>query len=154
MDGGPTVADIHAMLRGASTAPDADCDRFFDAVAFNWLIAGTDAHAKNYSILHAAGPQLRLAPLYDLISVLPYPQLHHDRSAMAMSVGGERRIAAIDARHWRQLAKSMGVNPESAVDRVRAMAMRIPDAVQMVRSANAALSDAVITHAAECARRL
>ena len=38
---------------------------------FNWLIAGTDAHAKNFSLLIAPGPQIRLAPLYDLASALP-----------------------------------------------------------------------------------
>jgi len=34
------------------------------------LIAGTDAHAKNYSLLLAAD-QVRLAPLCDIVSALP-----------------------------------------------------------------------------------
>ncbi len=46
--------------------------RFADALIWNWLIAGTDAHAKNYSLL-LAGDQVRLAPLYDIASALPYP---------------------------------------------------------------------------------
>jgi len=42
-----------------------------DALVFNWLIAGTDAHAKkNYGFLFA-GDQIRLASLYDITSVLP-----------------------------------------------------------------------------------
>jgi hypothetical protein len=31
--------------------PSADIDLFIDANAFNWLIGGTDAHVKNYSLL-------------------------------------------------------------------------------------------------------
>ncbi len=163
-DGGPAVADVHDLLRGASTVPDADCARFFDALAFTWLIAGTDAHAKNYSILHASGPQLRLAPLYDLITVLPYPQLEPEQGKLAMSVGGERRIAAIDATHWRAQAQALGVSSDSSVERVRAMAARIPDAVHAVgaamatsdqgRAVHAWFGDAIIAHADRCARRL
>ena len=33
--------------------------------------SGTDAHAKNYSLLISAGGEARLAPLYDLSSQLP-----------------------------------------------------------------------------------
>jgi len=33
---------------------------FVDALAWNWLIVGTDAHAKNYSLL-LVGSQVRLA---------------------------------------------------------------------------------------------
>jgi serine/threonine-protein kinase HipA len=35
---------------------------FVDALAWNWLIEGTDAHAKNYSLLLASG-QARMAAL-------------------------------------------------------------------------------------------
>ena len=61
-DGGPTPAHIAELLR-TSVAHHAETDvwRLADALAFNWLIAGTDAHAKNYSLL-LAGTQVRLAP--------------------------------------------------------------------------------------------
>ena len=49
--GGPGVVDIVNLLRTYSTAREEDPLTFMDAVAFNWLIAGTDAHAKNYSLL-------------------------------------------------------------------------------------------------------
>lgn len=57
--------------------------RFVDALAFTWIIAGTDAHAKNYSLL-LAGPQVRLAPLYDVASALPYDDMYLPRLRMAM----------------------------------------------------------------------
>ena len=65
--------------------------RFADALIWNWLIAGTDAHAKNYSLL-LAGAQVRLAPLYDVASALPYPDLHVRRLRFAMKIGGDYRV--------------------------------------------------------------
>ena len=53
-DGGPGIPDIVALIRRVSSNPDDDVYRFIDANAFNWLIGGTDAHAKNYSLLIGA----------------------------------------------------------------------------------------------------
>jgi len=71
-ESGPGVGDIVALLRSRSTNSEEDVNRFVDALAFNWLIGGTDAHAKNYSILIGSGGVVRLAPLYDVASILPY----------------------------------------------------------------------------------
>ena len=78
-EGGPGPVQIVRLLRGAMrpTAAEDAVRRFADALAWNWLIAGTDAHAKNYSLL-LAGPEARLAPLYDIASALPYGT--HERS--------------------------------------------------------------------------
>jgi serine/threonine-protein kinase HipA len=64
---------------------DQTLARFFDALAWNWLIAGTDAHAKNYSLLLAGG-QVRLAPLYDIASALPYEHERGLRFAMKLAM--------------------------------------------------------------------
>jgi serine/threonine-protein kinase HipA len=61
-EGGPAPADIVELLRSYSTDRETDLDTFVDALGFNWLIAGTDAHAKNYSLLLASGPTVRFAP--------------------------------------------------------------------------------------------
>jgi hypothetical protein len=50
-DGGPGVRTITDLLREQSSNPEGDVQSFVDAIAFNWLIAGTDAHAKNYALL-------------------------------------------------------------------------------------------------------
>ncbi len=55
-----------------------DVATFLDLVVYNWLIVGTDAHAKNYALLIGAEGRVRLAPLYDVASVLRYPG-HRDR---------------------------------------------------------------------------
>jgi serine/threonine-protein kinase HipA len=164
VDGGPTVTAIYEILREYSTTPDEDCQRFFDAIALNWLLAATDAHGKNYSVLHAVGPQLRLAPLYDVITILPYPQLNYDKSRLAMSIGGERQISAIGAAHWSRLARSLGLDSEYSIDRVRQLATRIPTAVDALnkqahpsdymKGLVARLGDAVTQHVRRCLERL
>ena len=73
-EGGPSLRRIIDFLRENSGSPGEDIQTLIDAVAYNWLIGGTDAHAKNYSILIGAGGRVRLAPLYDLVSVLPYDE--------------------------------------------------------------------------------
>lgn len=162
--GGPSVADIVALLRAASSRPEVDVTRFLDAVAFNWLIAGTDAHAKNYAILHAAGRQLRLAPLYDLISLLPYPdRLAAGRHELAMAIGGEFRVTAIDTSHWRALAAELQISADALLASVVALAKNIPHALDGVVSAAPAgpgrdvlarFAASLRDHARACARRV
>jgi hypothetical protein len=78
--------------------------RFVDALIWNWLIGGTDAHAKNYSLL-MAGDQVRLAPLYDIASALPYG-MHERKLRFAMKLGGDYRAPrrtiglATNQRRW------------------------------------------------------
>ncbi|WP_295696556.1 HipA domain-containing protein [Lapillicoccus sp.] len=71
-DGGPSVKDVATLLATLGLA-DRDLVRtaFFEAFAFNVLVGGSDAHAKNYSLL-LRGPRVALAPLYDSASYAPY----------------------------------------------------------------------------------
>lgn len=149
-EGGPSPEQILGLLRSESRVR-----RFMDALAFNWIIAGTDAHAKNYSLL-LSGSEVRLAPLYDLASALPYDEMHAPKLRMAMRIGGEYRIAAIRARHWRRLAESGGLDPDAAVARIDDLAARTPDAFKAVavHDANGDLAERlcqrVTVHAERC----
>ena len=89
-EGGPGIAEkLSTLLRIYSGRPDEDVETFVDSIIYNWLIVGTDAHAKNYALLIGAGGSVRLAPLYDLASALPYPQIDLKRAKMSMKIGGE-----------------------------------------------------------------
>src|SRR6202022_3218380 len=101
-EGGPSVADIVELLRTSSTDREADVNTFVDAVGFNWLIAGTDAHAKNYSLLLGGGPHVRLAPLYDVASILPYDEFDMQKLKIAMKAGGEYKFSLIGLRQWQK----------------------------------------------------
>lgn len=126
-DSGPGVQRIVELLREQSSSPEEDVQSFLDAVAFNWLIAGTDAHAKNYSLLLGQNGVVRLAPFYDLASILPYPAVDMSKVKLAMKVGGEYRLRNIGLRHWQKLAAASRLDVARLIDRIRAMAEAIPD---------------------------
>ncbi len=126
-DGGPGVQRIVELLREQSSSPEEDVQSFVDAIAFNWLIAGTDAHAKNYSLLLGQNGVVRLAPLYDLASILPYPAVDVSKIKLAMKIGGEYRLRNIGLRHWRKLATQLRLDDARLIDRIRAMAEALPD---------------------------
>ena len=130
-DGGPGIPDIVALIRRVSSNPDDDVYRFIDANAFNWLIGGTDAHAKNYSLLIGADNQIRLSPLYDLSSQLPYPELIDQR--VAMKIGDEYDIPLIGFSEWQALASACAIDFEMLMNRLRQLADALPDAVSAAR---------------------
>jgi serine/threonine-protein kinase HipA len=164
-DGGPDVREIVAMLRDQSTDPSNDLSTFVDSLVFNWLIAGTDAHAKNYSLLIAAGPQVRLAPLYDLASALPYPQ-HIDlqKARLAMKIGGSYRLREIQRRHWLSCARDLRLPHQSFIDRAESIIERIPAGLQSVAQSLhreglndpilGKLADGIAAHTRACRERL
>jgi serine/threonine-protein kinase HipA len=126
-DGGPGVADTVELLRTSSTDREVDVNTFIDAVGFNWLIAGTDAHAKNYSLLLGGGPHVRLAPLYDVASVLPYDETDMQKLKLAMKVGGEYRLGLIGLRQWQKFARETRLNADELIACLRSMARQLPD---------------------------
>ena len=100
--------------------------QFADALIWNWLIAGTDAHAKNYSVL-LAGRQVRLAPLYDVASGLPYA-VHEKKLRFAMKIGGDYRVWGHPAHDtWGAASRELGGRiadafiDAAATEQVRAM---------------------------------
>jgi len=133
-DGGPGIARIVELIRDQSSEPTEDVEAFTDAIAFNWLIAGTDAHAKNYSLLIGSGAGVRLAPIYDLASILPYRAASLRSVKLAMKIGGEYRLSNIGLRHWKRMATELRLDEGALIDRVRAMAATLPDTVKDVQA--------------------
>ncbi len=128
-EGGPSTADIVAVLRRVLPPPVAKTEvwRFVDALIFNWLIGGTDAHAKNYGLVHA-GDQIRLAPLYDISSFLPYDDSKGHKPKLAMKIGGEYKLKRIGRAQWVRFAEELGLAHEEVLDRAISMAGRISQA--------------------------
>ena len=126
-DGGPGARAILDLIRVYSNEAAQDEETFIDALALSWLIAATDAHAKNYSILITAGQRVRLAPLYDIASVLPYAEFDVNRVKLAMKIGDKYRIQQIGLREWGKLAAELRLEFDALVSRLARMAEEIPD---------------------------
>lgn len=125
-DGGPSVADVADLFRSTMN-PREELDalwRFADALAWNWIIGGTDAHAKNYSLL-LAGSQIRLAPLYDIASALPYS--HEKKLRLAMKIGGSYEVYP-RRNTWPEAAKDLHLDEDELIAGVRTLADVAPDA--------------------------
>ena len=128
--GGPTPDEIADLIRHETVAVSADLARFVDALIFNWAVAATDAHAKNYSLL-LEGDTVVLAPLYDMMSHLPYRQDQPAaRIKTAMRIGRDYRLSSADhANAWERTAQQLGLDPARTVDRAEAILRRCPDAI-------------------------
>lgn len=125
--GGPGCRDIAGAIRSHRNRPGEDLRTFVKAIALNWVIGGTDAHARNFSLLIGAGGKARLAPLYDLASALPYPGHYAPRLKLAMKVGGESRLGYIQVRHWERFAAEVGLPPEEVLEICESVATETPD---------------------------
>jgi serine/threonine-protein kinase HipA len=134
-DGGPGPARIVELLLQESDDPETDVGAFLDALGLTWVIGGTDAHAKNYSLLLSSG-SVRLAPLYDLISVLPYPnQVQYRQAKLAMRIDREYRLWKIRRRHWEGLAVRCSLDPEPLLQRIIELITAVPEAVDRAAAA-------------------
>lgn len=123
-DGGPGVVQIMQLLN-RSTQPVEDRRRFMQAVAFNYLILGSDAHAKNYSLLLGRYGQVRLAKLYDIASLLPYVDRFKE-CRFAMKIDRYYRDDQIQLRHFEKMARSCEFPASEMLEIIREMAERIP----------------------------
>jgi serine/threonine-protein kinase HipA len=133
-EGGPGAPEIVDLLRTHSSDREEDVTTFLDSLAFNWLAAGTDAHAKNFSLLISSGGRVRLAPLYDLASALPYDDMSYQKMKLAMKIGPDYRLRDIGPREWKRLAESVRVDPEGLLGRIQAMTARLPDEATSLRA--------------------
>jgi serine/threonine-protein kinase HipA len=128
-DGGPGASKIAELIRTYSLRPTEDIDAFVDALGFNWLVGGGDAHAKNYSVLIASGTDVRLAPIYDVASILAYERINPYKVKLAMKIGGTYRLRDIGPRQWYKLATGLHLNPERVLERLKHFAKIVPDYV-------------------------
>ena len=124
--GGPSPETCLALL-DSSDRPEIDKTNFILALGYNWIIGGTDGHAKNYSMLHTPN-QTRLAPLYDIASATAYPQKYERRDLkMAMKIEQKAEFDQVMGRHWQRLAEKARLDGDYILHRLREIADSAPD---------------------------
>ncbi len=129
-EGGPNIANIMTLLNRCSNAVK-DREQFIDYIVFNYLIMGSDAHAKNYTIRLAPQGLSELAPLYDVASLLPYLKRNIE-ARFAMKYGGHYKDSQIQIRHFEKLAKECHYPTQSILKQLTQMAERIIEAAPRV----------------------
>ncbi len=161
-EGGLGITHIANLLRAAARTPlqgDHMVQKFFEANLYNFVIAGTDAHAKNYSVL--LGPSgVSLAPLYDVQSILGHERVHEKEIRLAMSIKGHYLAWEIRSREVGLAAEEVGLDRDWAIGRTKDLARDAPQAFLDAVAASGATSnyteqlvDDIALHAASIERR-
>lgn len=139
-DGGPVFHDCFALLRRVVTRPAVEVLKMMDAALFNLIIGNADAHGKNYSLLYQADA-IVMAPLYDLLSTVAYPDLS---PSLAMKIAKRPRLEDLSPRDWAKFAEETGLTEPYIRRRAASLADRIiADAPQARASFDASFTPAM-----------
>ena len=155
-DGGPGFRQCFELVRRACTRPAVEVLKLLDAAIVQVLLGNADAHGKNYSLLHQEG-RLELAPLYDLLSTVAYPDLSPD---FAMRIARRATLEELRRGDWERFANSAGLGAPFVRRRVQELAdlaLTRADAVAAELAGPGMDQDALASFAervAERARRL
>jgi len=129
-EGGPGFAQIMSLLEGTDE-PRVDRDRLMRTACLIYLLAATDAHAKNFSLLYSRGvsrPGMRLAPIYDIASAWPYRRgIPPQKMKLAMRVGRHYRMMQIQPRHFEELAKACRYPADGLIATLTDLSGQLPD---------------------------
>ena len=109
--------DLKTLLQTGRHVSATDALALLDQVIFNILVANTDAHAKNYSLILPVGAAPRLAPMYDVSTVLSWP--HVVKTYAQFIDGKKRRPDTVSGRHWEAIAREIGYRPTDVKNRVQ-----------------------------------
>lgn len=154
-EGGPALKQCFELLREVSTSPVRDLQGMLDAVIFNYLIGNHDAHGKNFSLLYtgetALGRATHLAPLYDLLSTVYYPEL---AKKMAMKIGGEYASDNVQPQHFEKLAEEAGLSKALVKQRVPQLAEALLAALDGVKNDHAVTLAVAELIKSRCARTM
>ena len=117
-EGGPTFKTGFDLLRWATTVPAVAVLALLDAAIFNVIVGNADAHGKNFSLLHQTAG-VTLAPFYDLLSTVAYPDLPPN---FAMKIAKRATLEEIGAATWPAFAEDIGLAAPFVRRRVRELA--------------------------------
>jgi serine/threonine-protein kinase HipA len=117
-EGGPVFRDCFELVRSACTTPATAILRLLDAAIFNVIVGNADAHGKNFSLLYTPR-SVSLAPLYDLLCTVAYPELS---SQFSMKIARRATLEEFRPDTWEEFAKDVGAGVPYTRRRVRALA--------------------------------
>lgn len=136
-DGGPGMNDILRVLATSSHGLE-DARAFVKAQLVFWLLAATDGHAKNFSLVHERGGTYRLTPFYDVLSAWPIigngpRQVPWQKVRLAMAVRSRNahwKVKDVLPRHWDAVARVAGLGDAKAL--VAEVAGQTPGVIERV----------------------
>jgi serine/threonine-protein kinase HipA len=146
-EGGPSFRQCFGLLRNVSTAPVIDLANLLDAAILNYLVGNNDAHGKNFSLLYPDN-DVRLAPFYDVISTVYYPELNRE---MAMRIGREYSSDKVTPRDFEQLAEDAGFAKPLVRRRVPELAAVAMETLDKIKVADKVSNEVALLIGKRCA---
>ncbi|MFI3272647.1 MAG: HipA domain-containing protein [Pseudomonadota bacterium] len=98
--------------------------QFLESMVFNALVGNTDAHAKNFSILHK-GNQATIAPLYDIVSSDIYSDID---SSLSIAIGTSYCRETLYRADWELFAKDLRLQKKVVFTKIEQVLQRIQHA--------------------------
>lgn len=101
--------DLLSFVLNTPGCTPVDAWRLYRRILVCFLTGNTDAHLKNFAMLHTPDG-LRLTPAYDLVAAGLYPEYR----TLALSVGGavNLTLSGLRAKHLATLGKAAGLSVE------------------------------------------
>ncbi|MBN8868246.1 MAG: HipA domain-containing protein [Solirubrobacterales bacterium] len=124
--GGPGLKDVAKLLDDYADDAQRELDRLVEAVTFTVLIGNADQHGKNLSLLHGPDGEVSLAPLYDTVPTVLWPEL---RSSGAMSIGAQPVLADVTIAAIGREAKRWKHSESRAIDVATQLVHAVTDAL-------------------------
>ncbi len=112
-EGGPGFRQCFDLVRRACSRPAVELLKLLDAAILQVLLGNADAHGKNYSLLYREDG-IALAPLYDLLSTVAYPELS---PVFAMKIARRATLQELRRGDWDRFAGGIGLG--APIDRRR-----------------------------------
>jgi serine/threonine-protein kinase HipA len=114
------------LLREFANSPRAEVSALFGQVAFRAVVGDEDGHGKNYSLLLDDG-RVRLAPLYDSLCTLIYPELS---GRMGTPIGTQVSLAKVDRAALLDEARAMGLPASEAGEALDELAAALRSGIE------------------------
>lgn len=111
-----STEDVALALAAVCAAPQAALRSVYLQVVFSWLIGNGDLHAKNLAVSQDPSGEWRIAPIYDVLSTLPYGD-----HTTALTIGG--RSDGLIRRHLLAFGTDIGL-PLPVAERALQIALR------------------------------
>ena len=128
-EGGTYFSGIFRLLRNVSANPLEDQIRLLDILIFDVLIGNTDNHIKNLSLLYSSDlRQKRLAPAYDIVSTVLYPE---STRQMAFAVGGVKDWNQITKNTFLSASHEIGISPRIISAEYDRLSAGFPEALRI-----------------------
>lgn len=107
----PTLLALAGILEKYAATPRTELRRLAEQMTVNVALGNTDAHAKNYGVLHPDARTIRLSPMYDVVPAL---RINPGMLDLGLRVASTLRIDRVSGAKLVAEATSWGLGTEPA----------------------------------------